>query len=169
MKIANSVTDLIGNTPLVRINRLAQGCAGEVLAKELRRQTGKTIELRSLNKEHEDRTFSADEVAGMDAIQQRYASTRNDIAIAMLFEVLADWQRRHGRPERSRLRVAVPTDLRGRADERMPAANRYTYIFLERALSECHGWESLLSGLQRDFQQRRHQQEEDDAGHLRGE
>ena len=33
MKIANSVTDLIGNTPLVRINRLAQGCAGQVLAK----------------------------------------------------------------------------------------------------------------------------------------
>jgi len=33
MKIANSVTDLIGNTPLVRINRLAKGCAGEVVAK----------------------------------------------------------------------------------------------------------------------------------------
>ena len=33
MKIANSVTDLIGNTPLVRINRLTQGCAGTVLAK----------------------------------------------------------------------------------------------------------------------------------------
>jgi cysteine synthase A len=33
MKIANSVTDLIGNTPLVRINRLAKGCAGQVLAK----------------------------------------------------------------------------------------------------------------------------------------
>ena len=33
MKIANSITDLIGNTPLVRINRLAKGCAGEVLAK----------------------------------------------------------------------------------------------------------------------------------------
>ncbi len=33
MKIANTVTDLIGNTPLVRIHRLAQGCAGEVLAK----------------------------------------------------------------------------------------------------------------------------------------
>ncbi len=33
MKIANSITDLIGNTPLVRINRLAGGCAGEVVAK----------------------------------------------------------------------------------------------------------------------------------------
>ena len=33
MKIAGSITELIGNTPLVRINKLAQGCAGEVVAK----------------------------------------------------------------------------------------------------------------------------------------
>ena len=33
MKIANSVTELIGNTPLVRINRLSKGYAGEVVAK----------------------------------------------------------------------------------------------------------------------------------------
>ncbi len=33
MKIADDVTHLIGNTPLVRINRLAQGCAGAIVAK----------------------------------------------------------------------------------------------------------------------------------------
>jgi cysteine synthase A len=33
MRIADSVVDLVGNTPLVRINRLAQGCQAQVLAK----------------------------------------------------------------------------------------------------------------------------------------
>ena len=33
MKIAKDATELVGNTPLVRINRLAAGLPGTVLAK----------------------------------------------------------------------------------------------------------------------------------------
>ncbi len=33
MNIANSITDLIGNTPLVRLNRVTEGCGGIVLGK----------------------------------------------------------------------------------------------------------------------------------------
>ena len=41
---------------------------GEVLAKELKRQTGKTLELKSLNTEHEDRVFAMGDIDWMARI-----------------------------------------------------------------------------------------------------
>ncbi len=41
---------------------------GEIMAKELKRQTAKTIELRSLNPSHPDLVLTADRVAWMARI-----------------------------------------------------------------------------------------------------
>jgi phage repressor protein C with HTH and peptisase S24 domain len=51
------------NSPVRRGDRVVVKTRdGEVLAKELKRRTAKTIELRSLNPEHPDRAFDANEV-----------------------------------------------------------------------------------------------------------
>jgi len=42
--------------------------AGEILAKELKRQTARTIELRSLNPAYPDRALAKDEVSWMARI-----------------------------------------------------------------------------------------------------
>ncbi|MFN3889427.1 MAG: S24 family peptidase [Beijerinckiaceae bacterium] len=51
------------NSPVRRGDRVVvKTREGEVLAKELKRRTARTIELRSINPEHQDRTFDADDV-----------------------------------------------------------------------------------------------------------
>lgn len=59
--------DIIIVSPASAIRRgdrvVVKTSEGEVLAKELKRRTAKTIELKSLNAEHEDRVLQMDEVA----------------------------------------------------------------------------------------------------------
>ena len=33
MKIANNITELVGNTPLVRLNRITEGCSADIVVK----------------------------------------------------------------------------------------------------------------------------------------
>ncbi len=96
-------------------------------------------------------TFSAEQVVRMQESRKRYDATVNDIAVAMLFDIIGDWQRTHGMRSESRLRVTVPIDLRTREDERMSAANRYSYLFLNRSLKECKAWHELLPELKREL------------------
>lgn len=75
--------------------------------------------------------------------------TLNDIATALLFQTLASWQATHtaNRPHH-RLRILIPTDLRSRADGRLPAANRMGFAFLTRSASQSEDWDSLVEGVQ---------------------
>ena len=61
--------DIIIVSPAAPIRRgdrvVVRTRAGEVLAKELRRQTAKTVELKSLNADHEDRAFTSAEIDWM--------------------------------------------------------------------------------------------------------
>ena len=52
------------NAPIRRGDRVVvKTVGGEVMAKELKRQTAKTVELRSMNPDHADRVLGMDEIA----------------------------------------------------------------------------------------------------------
>ncbi len=75
--------------------------------------------------------------------------TLNDIATALLFRTLSDWQTSHGKSRpNQRVRILIPTDLRSRADGRLPAANRMGFAFLTRSVSQCQNFDSLVEGVQ---------------------
>jgi hypothetical protein len=99
-------------------------------------------------------TFSSEEVAQLQDPQRRSGASLNDVAVATLFSVISRWQQRHGLRSRSWVRITVPCDLRGREDERMPAANRYTYLFLNRRLRGCGNWHAVLPGVQAELQEK---------------
>ena len=99
-------------------------------------------------------TFSAEEAARLQDPQRRQEVSLNAVAVAILFSLIGEWQRRHGVKPKAWVRVSVPCDLRGREDERMPAANRYTYVFLNRRVADCGSWTDLLAGVQAELQER---------------
>ncbi|HEV3024977.1 MAG TPA: hypothetical protein VGX76_21030, partial [Pirellulales bacterium] len=92
--------------------------------------------------------------AELDALQRAARAsgvTVNDLLLCYLFAALLDWNRVHGRREpRGWLRVNVPTNLRRREDERMPAANVMSFAFLDRHTRDCQDLAGLLQSIRRE-------------------
>jgi NRPS condensation-like uncharacterized protein len=89
-----------------------------------------------------------DETANLRKRAQEEGATFNDVAVAKLMQVCADWNRRHEQaPESRHVRVCMPTDLRLKDDDSLPAANRTGYAFLTRQFAATRDWSKLLASV----------------------
>lgn len=92
--------------------------------------------------------LEVDETANLRKRAQEEGATFNDIAVAKLMQISADWNRRYEKtPDTRHVRVCVPTDLRGKDDDNLPAANRMGYAFLTRPFAATHDWPKLLASV----------------------
>ncbi|TCS41171.1 cysteine synthase A [Reinekea marinisedimentorum] len=82
MRIANSVTDLIGNTPLVKLNNLTKGCKATVVAKLEFFNPGKSVKDRIGNAMIEAAIESGALKPGMTIVEPTSGNT--GIALAMV-------------------------------------------------------------------------------------
>jgi len=82
MRIANNVTDLIGNTPLVKLNRLTEGCKATVVAKLEFFNPGKSVKDRIGAAMIEAAEASGALKAGMTIVEPTSGNT--GIALAMV-------------------------------------------------------------------------------------
>ncbi len=96
-------------------------------------------------------TFDRETVRYLQDPRRLGEASFNDVAVALLFAVLEGWQRNRGVKTGTRMRISVPVDLRGREHERMPAANRYTYLFVNRHVSVGTDWPALLADVRRQL------------------
>ncbi|MCA9242216.1 MAG: hypothetical protein KDA37_18520 [Planctomycetales bacterium] len=96
-------------------------------------------------------TFDKDQHHQLRNAAGRYGITVNDLLLADMFHAMRRWNEQNrswfsGR----RLRIMMPTDMRGRDDYEMPAANMMSYTFITRNASECDNPESLRLGIRNE-------------------
>lgn len=94
-----------------------------------------------------EHVFSAEESMRFRNCASRLQINVNDIALSLLFQTLADWNKLYGCRDKDRLRVLMPIDLRSRSDARMSAVNRMGYSFLSRTIIQCNDLDSLMHGV----------------------
>ena len=93
-------------------------------------------------------TCSDDVTAALRRVARDARATLNDVLLRDLFVTLQRWnQDCGGQPERQRLRILMPQNLRGPEDAAMPAANAMGFAFLTRRSPSCDDPQEMLHAL----------------------
>jgi hypothetical protein len=86
-------------------------------------------------------------------------STLNDLLVRALFQSVSVWNCSHvGHDRNDVVRVLIPTNIRGREDLEMPAANRTSYAFLQRRSADMHDHNRLLASITEEMSELRRRQ-----------
>ncbi len=98
-------------------------------------------------------TLDPDETRRLFEAAKSLGVTVNDLLVRDMFLAVAAWRtaRDWGSGE-DWLRFAVPVNLRRAEEERMPAANSVSLVFLDRRPADCADPERLLDGVRRQMQ-----------------
>ncbi len=94
--------------------------------------------------------FDAEQTQALRDRARAQGRTINDLLLRDLFLALRSWNAAGGRRKKDSkawLRIAMPTNLREKADARLPAANKMGYAFLSRRPRDCDDEEALLAGI----------------------
>ena len=96
-------------------------------------------------------TLDDSRTAALREVAKGRGATLNDLLITDIFRTIIAWNRRCGQRRPGRwMRINMPTNLRGKKDGRMPAANMMSYAFLSRRPRQCDDWDALLDGVRRE-------------------
>jgi len=100
---------------------------------------------------HRDLTIAETQSVQEKAKQLRV--TINDLFLCAAFFSIKKWWEQHvAEKKRGYFRIAVPVNLRTPADDRMPAANIVSMVFLDRTLAQIQDSQSLYQSVYRETQ-----------------
>jgi len=96
-------------------------------------------------------TLSPDQHKQLRKVAVENGGTVNDLLAAETFMLIAHWNKKYPafNPGRSN-RILLPTSLRGRGDEEMPAINMTSYSFLIRRAKDCLDRKQLLKSIRHE-------------------
>ena len=103
-------------------------------------------------------TFNKDDHRRLRESSKKNGVMLNDLMLAEMFLAMRDWNREHGGKSDERLRIMMPSDMRGKEDYAMPAANMTSYNFLTRHTKEMQDARQLVRSIRDETARIKHEQ-----------